>query len=75
MRSTKRTGEVPAAAFGQSVAADARDGGVDGQVISQEAHDRNALRDAARDVQHPDNDEPKPSPTAPVALPSAATRP
>ena len=37
-----------AAAFGQSVAADARDGGVDGQQISQRAHERNDVRkDAA----------------------------
>lgn len=65
-----------AAAFGQSVAADARDGGVDGHVISQEAHARNQARDIARDVEHPDNAAPKPVPTAPVAMPtSAANRP
>ncbi len=62
-----------AAAFGQSVAADARDGGVDGQMISQEAHVRNQVRDTAGDVKHPDNAAPKPVPTAPVALPTNAT--
>lgn len=37
-----------AAAFGQSVAADARDGGVDGPQIAARAHERNDLRkDAA----------------------------
>ena len=45
-----------AAAFGQSVAADARDGGVDGPQIALRAHERNDLRkDAA---------SPEPSETA-----------
>lgn len=39
--------DLPAAAeFGQSVAADARDGGVDGQEIRERAHERNAERRA-----------------------------
>lgn len=41
--------DLPAASdFGQSVAADARDGGVDGQEIRARAHERNALRAAER---------------------------
>lgn len=67
-----------AAAFGQSVAADARDGGVDGPQIALRAHERNDLRkDAAT---------PEPSETAdatesadvhaprvlPTAVPTAA---
>ena len=39
----------PKASFGQRVAADARDGGVDGQQISEEAHLRNEARRAARE--------------------------
>jgi hypothetical protein len=39
-----------AAAFGQLVAADAKDGGVDGQVISDLAHQRNDARKAAREL-------------------------
>src|SRR5690606_15084040 len=44
--------ELPeAASFGQSVAADARDGGVDGQEIAARAHERNEARKAARDAE------------------------
>ena len=39
-----------AAAFGQLVAADAKDGGVDGQVISDLAHQRNDARKATREL-------------------------
>ena len=39
----------PNASFGQRVAADARDGGVDGQQISEEARQRNEARRAARE--------------------------
>lgn len=40
-----RDGELPeAASFGQGVAADARDGGVDGQQVRELAHERNELR-------------------------------
>lgn len=48
-----------AAQFGQSVAADARDGGVDGQEIRERAHDRNEARRAA-DQPDPVVDEPEP---------------
>jgi hypothetical protein len=47
-------------AFGQAVAADARDGGVDGQEISAAAHARNEARKAAR------GNQPTPSPTPTV---------
>lgn len=47
-------------AFGQAVAADARDGGVDGQEISAAAHARNEARKAAR------GNQPTPSPTPSV---------
>ena len=49
--------ELPeAAAFGQSVAADARDGGVDGQEIRERAHERNQERRA--DAVAPDDADP-----------------
>lgn len=44
-------------AFGQSVAADARDGGVDGQEISAAAHARNEERKAARQSPTPEPTE------------------
>lgn len=51
--------ELPEAAeFGQSVAEDARDGGVDGQEIAERAHARNAERAAARDAQGAPEEEP-----------------
>jgi hypothetical protein len=72
-----------AAAFGQSVAADARDGGVDGQQISDEAHARNDLRKANHEADNDaDNDadeatEPQPEPTHtwPAAVPTSDARP
>ncbi|HWS58920.1 MAG TPA: hypothetical protein VN257_10295 [Actinotalea sp.] len=47
-----------AAAFGQAVAADARDGGVDGQEISAMAHERNAARRAAEEAPDDPAEEP-----------------
>lgn len=65
-----------AAQFGQSVAADARDGGVDGQEIRERAHDRNEARRAA-DEPDPVVDEPEPvdpeTSDAPPASDSADT--
>ncbi len=42
------TTPADASTFGQWVAADARDGGVDGKVISAAAHAKNALKHAAK---------------------------
>lgn len=61
-----------AAAFGQSVAQDARDGGVDGQEIAARAHERNEERQAARHGE--DTDEPVVEPTDP-ATPDSAPAP
>lgn len=67
-----------AAAFGQSVAADARDGGVDGQQISQRAHERNDLRkDAAtpepsETADATETPEARPVHTLPAAVPTDA---
>ncbi len=55
------------AAFGQSVAADARDGGVDGQEINEAAHARNEERKAARET-------PTPEPTESVVPEDAGTQ-
>ncbi len=60
-----------AAQFGQSVAADARDGGVDGQEISERAHDRNEARRAADDPE-PVVDEPAPVDPATTDAPPAS---
>lgn len=49
--------DLPAASdFGQSVAADARDGGVDGQEIRARAHERNAQRAAERAAERAGDD-------------------
>lgn len=53
-----------AAQFGQSVAEDARDGGVDGQEIAGRAHARNAERAAARDAEPATEDADDASATA-----------
>ena len=67
-----------AAAFGQSVAADARDGGVDGQEISERAHERNDLRKADDDADEAtEATEPQPEPTHtwPAGVPTSDARP
>jgi hypothetical protein len=62
-----------AAAFGQSVAADARDGGVDGQEISERAHERNDLRKADNDADEATEPQPEPTHTLPTGAPTAGT--
>lgn len=69
-----------AAAFGQSVAADARDGGVDGQEISREAHARNAAREAGHDAAEPTEspeptEAPEPARTLPAVMPTGEPGP
>ena len=49
------TTPTDASTFGQWVAGDARDGGVDGKVISAAAHAKNALKHAAKS--HPKDSE------------------
>lgn len=72
--SRPRPTDLPsAAAFGQSVAADARDGGVDGQEISQRAHAKNELRKAT--AEPAETTEPTEAPevhTQPAAVPTEA---
>lgn len=69
------TKDLPDAAdFGQSVAADARDGGVDGQEISERARERNAERAADRAGQPETPEAPEvEAPDTTVAPDAAAT--